>query len=88
MELRGPILRISKPNDTVGQQIERLLKGAFSEPIHCPRCGRLLPDLVFVVGNTKYSFVCRKVTHRDLGVIAETDYKKLGEYCQTLKKKE
>jgi hypothetical protein len=84
-ELRGPILRIVRRRivPTVGEQIETVLKEAFSKPMQCSRCGGMLPDLMFVLGKRTYKFTCWQITEKDR-VIAETDYEKLGAYCQAV----
>jgi len=46
---------------------------------NCYRCGGLLPELTFFVGNKEYRFCCYQIIDTESGdTLKKTDYDKLG----------
>jgi hypothetical protein len=63
------------------QKLRKYLRDLVSN--RCPRCGGLLPELVFDYAGKKYFFTCYMVAEQGKGIIAETDYQTLHHYLCT-----
>lgn len=56
------------------------------KPRNCKACGGLQPELKITYGGRTFWFTCFKVEDKN-GVVAETDYKQLGKWCEYKQRK-
>jgi hypothetical protein len=65
------------PDSTLSTRLITFFKEAKFQ--HCYRCGGLLPELTFLVGNKEYRFCCYQIIDTESGeILKKTDYDKLG----------
>jgi len=65
------------------------LDGLSTKSANCNVCGGLLPEFEISTHNPFrfFHFTCTKITDGTDNIIAETDYRKFGKYCQGHSKK-
>ena len=73
---------IEKFNSLIVEGIKEALEELSQKARNCEACGSIQPELDFTYKNRSYRFVCWKMTGSKGAFVAETDYKRLGKYCQ------
>lgn len=72
-----------EPSPHLVKRLEKWLKNILANPQHCPNCGVLKHEIMVLHEGTEYWFALYKIIKKkSQKIIAKTDYKRFGHYCE------